>query len=152
MDIQTSSLAIAALLAFAPPSQGLCAEQLPYRAVAPARLGRALTPGTIILDVRMASEILGKDGRPWGLKCATCRTRHVPYDLDFGFLESPLPRPRLLQGRSILVVCAIGVRSDLAARSLVRLGYAPMMLEGGLRELPASWTDGEKPPAPAPID
>ena len=145
MDIQLSGLAAAAFLAIAAPAEGHCAEQLPYRAIAPARLGRVLTPGTIVLDVRMGSETLGKDRRPWGLKCPTCRTRHATYDLDFGFLETPLPRPRWLRGRTILVVCAIGVRSDAAARALVRLGYTPMMLEGGLRALPAGWIDGEKP-------
>jgi rhodanese-related sulfurtransferase len=95
----------------------------------------AARPDTVVVDVREADERLG--GTITGAV-------HVPR----GMLEfradpaSPYHDERLHQGRRVLLHCASGGRSALAAEALRSLGYADVAhLAGGI----AAWREAGLP-------
>lgn len=97
-----------------------------------------LGSGALFVDVRESEELAG--GRIAG-------ALHVPR----GVLEakaahdSPVREPALAPERPIVVYCASGVRSALAAETLQTLGFGDVRsLAGGF----AAWTQGGHPVEP----
>ena len=91
---------------------------------------------------RTASDQRSRPGAPWNLSavarpCSACGnpangTGHAPgaVHVDRGDMDKS-PR-RLRQGRSVVVMCASGIRSRTAAPHLRGLGWLAASLSGGI--------------------
>lgn len=104
----------------------------------------ASRPNLVLIDARMPDE-----RGQWGLKCERCSTVEVPFDFgtDDKSAAAALSRFRAaaaadktLQAaraarQEILVVCLAGGRSGAAAGELQKLGFQPVLLDGGLNGL-----------------
>ena len=90
-----------------------------YTTIGPAAAAELLkSPGTVVVDVRTKGEVAG--GRIKGAK-------HIPMaELERRSAELP-------KGKKILVYCASGMRSRMAARFLGKKGYSEVYnLAGGI--------------------
>lgn len=118
----------------------------PFKVVAEKDLATTLAanPKMLIVDARMPDERAG-----WSLKCERCTTVNAPFGFgadDKGkaaglksFVAAvaqskPLAAAKLA-GQEVLVVCLAGGRSGAAATEMVKLGYKPVLLDGGLQAL-----------------
>jgi rhodanese-related sulfurtransferase len=113
----------------APETAGgmVAAARRRVRNLTPGECAAAMARGALVLDVREAEELRLEGTLPGAL--------HVPRGV-LEFVADPssaLHHAALVPDRPIVVVCAVGGRSALAADTLGRLGYSQVAhLEGGL--------------------
>lgn len=97
--------------------------------LAPDQVAERLREGAVLLDVRDPNEV-AVTGRVAGAVC-----------ISRGMLEfradpaSPMHNTALQRATPVLVYCASGGRSALAARTLRELGYTQVFNAGGFKEL-----------------
>lgn len=116
----------------------------------------ASRPNLVLLDARMPEE-----RGQWGLKCERCSTVQVPFDFGaddksaasaLAKFKSAVAADKTLQAarqakQEVLVVCLAGGRSGAAAGEMQKLGFQPVLLDGGLNGLTdARNISGTKPP------
>ncbi|MDA8248144.1 MAG: rhodanese-like domain-containing protein [Rhodospirillales bacterium] len=97
--------------------------------LSPDQVAERLREGAVLLDVRDPNEVAAS-GRIAG---AVCISRGMlEFRADPG---SPMHHTALQRATPVLVYCASGGRSALAARTLRELGYAHVFNAGGFKEL-----------------
>ena len=139
----------AAVLASLSATSGSAQEKPTYKVIAEKELAGLMTsrPHLVVLDARMPDE-----RGQWGLKCDRCSTVQVPF--DFGddpkaaaaalkSFTTAVSADNTLQAartakQEVLVVCLAGGRSAAAAGELQKLGFQPVLLDGGLQGLAES--------------
>ena len=136
----------AALFAVLSATSALAQDKPTYKVVAEKDLAGLIAsrPNLIVVDARMPEE-----RGQWGLKCDKCSTVQAPF--DFGgdpksagaalkTFTAAVSADKSLQAaraakQEVLVVCLAGGRSAAAAAELQKLGFQPVLLDGGLQGL-----------------
>ena len=136
----------AALLALLSATSAFAQEKPTYKVIAEKELAGLMSvrPNLVVLDARMPDE-----RGQWRLKCDRCSTVQVPF--DFGAdpksasaalktFTAAVSADKTLQAakaakQEVLVVCLAGGRSAAAAGEIQKLGFQPVLLDGGLQGL-----------------
>jgi rhodanese-related sulfurtransferase len=107
--------------------------------LSPAEARRMIDAGALVVDVREARE-LQQSGKLKGAK-------HVPVGMIAVRADpaSPDYDPNFVKRVPVLLYCASGIRSGVAAQRLQELGYEKAFNIGGLQELASAGLATEPP-------